>query len=119
MEYKALKSDQKLWDQNQTLLNGLSQFELTHFELCQNVLLSKVGCVFQMVIWFEFRMEQYRDNYPRKDASHFSKNDFRIKLKIKILEKKWMEYTKLTSIWSGGRYLNHNLGVKIPSHVYT
>ena len=36
MEYKALKSDQKLWDQNQTLLNGLSQFESTHFELYQN-----------------------------------------------------------------------------------
>ena len=41
-----------------------------------------------MVILSEFRMGQYRDNDHWEDASHFSKNDFRIKLKIKILEKK-------------------------------
>ena len=40
-----------------------------------------------MVIWSEFRMGQYRDNNHPVDASHFSENEFRIKLKIKILEK--------------------------------
>ena len=30
---------------------------------------SQVGCVFPMVIWFEFRMGQYRDDEDRKDAT--------------------------------------------------
>ena len=31
----------------------------------------KVGCVFQMVIWSEFRMGQYSDDDHREDAPHF------------------------------------------------
>ena len=32
----------------------------------------KVGCVFVMVIWSEFRMEQYRDDDHREYATHFN-----------------------------------------------
>ena len=32
----------------------------------------KVGCVFPMVIWSEFRMGQYRDDETREDALHFT-----------------------------------------------
>ena len=31
----------------------------------------KVGCVFLMVIWSEFRLGKYRDDDHREDASHF------------------------------------------------
>ena len=31
---------------------------------------TKVGCVFPMVIWSEFRMVQYRDGDHREDAFH-------------------------------------------------
>ena len=31
----------------------------------------KVGRVFSMVIWSEFRMGQYRENHHREDASQF------------------------------------------------
>ena len=33
---------------------------------------SKVGCVYPMVNWSEFRMGQYRDNDHREDTSHFN-----------------------------------------------
>ena len=32
----------------------------------------KVGCVFPMVIWSEFRMEQYKDDHHREDAPLFT-----------------------------------------------
>ena len=32
----------------------------------------KVGCVFPMVIWSEFRMGQYRDDDHREDTPHFN-----------------------------------------------
>ena len=32
----------------------------------------KVGCVFPMVIWPDFRMWQQRDDDPREDALHFT-----------------------------------------------
>ena len=32
----------------------------------------KVGCVFAMVIWSEFRMWQYRDDGHREDENHFN-----------------------------------------------
>ena len=35
--------------------------------------MSKVGCVFPIVIWFEFRVRQYRDDDHREDASHFTR----------------------------------------------
>ena len=33
---------------------------------------SKVGCVFPMVISYEFRLEQYRDDEHREDTHHFT-----------------------------------------------
>ena len=33
----------------------------------------KVGCVFPMVIWSEFRIRHYRDDDHQEDAPHFSK----------------------------------------------
>ena len=33
----------------------------------------KVGCVFSMVIWSEFRIWQYRDDDHHDDASHFTR----------------------------------------------
>ena len=36
--------------------------------------MTKMGCVFPMVIWSEFRMGQYRDDDHREDASHFIKS---------------------------------------------
>ena len=35
---------------------------------------SKVGCVFPMVIWYEFRLEQYRDGDDREDAPRFTEH---------------------------------------------
>ena len=37
---------------------------------CYFVLQVKVGCVFSMVLWSEFRMRKYRDDDYREDASH-------------------------------------------------
>ena len=34
---------------------------------------SKVGCIFPVVIWPEDRMEQYRDDDHLEDAPHFTK----------------------------------------------
>ena len=39
--------------------------------LKQKVFRNKVGCVFLMVIWSEFRMGQYRHDDHREDAPHF------------------------------------------------
>ena len=38
------------------------------------IVLPKVGCVSPMVIWSEFRLEQYRYNDHWKGASHFTKS---------------------------------------------
>ena len=34
-------------------------------------MIHKLGCVFPMVIWPEFRMGRYRDDDHREDAPHF------------------------------------------------
>ena len=34
--------------------------------------MNNLGCVFPMVIWSEFLIGQYRDDYPWEDATHFT-----------------------------------------------
>ena len=43
-------------------------------ELFDQFGLPKVGCVFTMIIWSEFRMRKYRDGDHREDAPHFIYN---------------------------------------------
>ena len=42
----------------------------------------KVGCIFPMVIWSEFRMRQFRDDDPQEDALHFIIHYFGLILNI-------------------------------------
>ena len=49
---------------------GLGRFVETHRRFLKNKY--KVGCVFPMIIWAEFRMGQYRDEDHRKDALLFT-----------------------------------------------
>ena len=46
---------------------------------------NKVGCVFPMVIWSEFRLGKYSDNDHREDAPHFTNLVFRRNLFFCIL----------------------------------
>ena len=51
-----------------TLLVSLTLFQMLMFE----IMVSKVMCVFLMVIWSEFRIGQYRDNDYEEHAPHFN-----------------------------------------------
>ena len=51
-----------------TLLVSLTLFQMLMFE----IMVSKVMCVFLMVIWSEFRIEQYRDSDYLEHVPHFN-----------------------------------------------
>ena len=53
---------------HQAILQTTAKSYDTNTDLLE--ILSKVGCVFPMVIWPEFRPGQYRDDGHWEDASH-------------------------------------------------
>ena len=65
-EYVGLYFNLTAWSDH---VKGTVQLYATNSTL---VGLSKVGCIFPIVIWSEFRMGQYRDDYHREDALFFN-----------------------------------------------
>ena len=75
----------------------------------QSVWHIKVGCVFLMVIWSEFRMEQYRDDGHRDDTPHF--NLPVLKLTLDTVQCSCSNLVNLTSFLFG--LFGFDLGLRI------
>ena len=80
-------------DCGKVAISQLTQFIFPiFFHNCEigekTIFVSKVGCIFPMVIWSEFRMRQYRDDDHPEDAPHFRIQPI-LKIFWKNLKKYW------------------------------